>query len=126
MRFWSEGHGDRQLVMNLGKARIRRKDEIMLLSGVVDSPAPWEYEVKIQRDDWAKILETASTREACEFIATHTTFMQLLHMAWSIVVFVVLLAWFRTIRLLGLHSASDTSVPDAQPVSATTRAFEKK
>ena len=64
MRFWSEGLGERQLVMNLGKSHIKRLDEVMLLSGVVDSPAPWEYEVKINRADWAKILDTAATPEA--------------------------------------------------------------
>lgn len=126
MRFWSEGLGERQLVMNLSKARIKRQDEIMLLSGVVDSPAPWEYEVKIQRDDWAKILETAATKEACDFIATHTTFAQLLRMAWSIIVFIALLAWFRARRLLGIQGTAQTSVPAVQPVSTMTSLLEKK
>lgn len=126
MRFWSEGLGDRQLIMNLSKAHISRQGEIMLLSGVVDSPAPWEYEVKIQRDDWAKILETAATNEASTFISTHTTFVQLLGMAWSIVVFVVLLAWFRARHLLGFHGAQEASIPSGQPLSATASVTETK
>jgi hypothetical protein len=126
MRFWSEGLGDRQLVMNLSKAHIKRQDELMLLSGVVDSPAPWEYEVKIHRDDWAKILETAATKEACTFIATHTTFVQLLAMAWSIVVFVALLAWFRVMYLLGLQGAREASIPSGQPVSATPTGLKRQ
>lgn len=126
MRFWSEGLGERQLVMNLSKARIRRQDEIILLSGVVDSPAPWEYEVKIQRDDWAKILETAATKEACDFIVTHTTFAQLLSMAWSIVVFIALLAWFRAKHQLGAQGSPETSVPAAQSVSATASLLENE
>lgn len=126
MRFWSEGLGERQLVMNLGKAHIKRQDEIMLLSGVVDSPAPWEYEVKINRDDWAKILDTAATKEACGFIATHTTFRQLLGMAWSIVVFVVLLAWFRTLHVLGFHASREAAIAQGQPVAATADTLLKK
>ena len=76
MRFWSEGLGDRQLVMNLSKAKIKRTDEIIMLNGVVDSPAPWEYEVKINQNDWVKILETAVTPEACGFIANQATLLQ--------------------------------------------------
>lgn len=101
MRFWSEGLGERQLVMDLGKSHIRRLDDVMLLSGVVDSPAPWEYEVKIQRADWETILETAASKEACTFIATHTTLAELFGMAASIVRFIVLLGWYRTLRALG-------------------------
>jgi hypothetical protein len=119
MRFWSEGLGDRQLVMDLSKADISRRDEIMLLSGVVDSPAPWEYEVKVQREDWAAILQTAVTKEACGFIARRATLAQLFGMAWSIIVFVALLAWFRAVHLLGLQDkrATDTgqSMPAAVP-----------
>jgi len=106
MRFWSEGLGERQLVMNLGKSHIKRQDDVMLLSGVVDSPAPWEYEVKIQREDWATILDTASSKDACAFIATHTTLAQLLSMAVSLVSFVLLLAWFRIPWVLGLRGTS--------------------
>ncbi|MBI3678048.1 MAG: hypothetical protein HY243_15675 [Proteobacteria bacterium] len=125
MRFWSEGLGERQLVMNLGKAAIKRQGEITLLSGVVDSPAPWEYEVKIQREDWARILQTAVTKEACGFIATHTTLVQLLAMAWSIVVFVILLAWFRTARLLGFE-AERVAVPGGSPIPTAAPALKRK
>jgi len=100
MRFWSEGLGDRELVMGLGKAKIERKGDVMLLSGIVDSPAPWEYEVKIQYADWETILKTAVSKDACGFIARHASLGMLLAMAWSIVKFVVLLAWFRALRLL--------------------------
>ncbi len=100
MRFWSEGLGDRQLVMGLGKARIEQQGEVMLLSGVVDSPAPWEYEVKIQREDWETILKTAVSRDACGFIAGHASLGLLIGMAWSIIRFVVLLAFFRLVRMV--------------------------
>ncbi len=104
MRFWSEGLGDRQLVMNLSKAKIKRTDEIIMLNGVVDSPAPWEYEVKINQNDWVKILETAVTPEACGFIAKQATLLQLVTMAWSIIVFIVLLTWYRIRHLLHIEN----------------------
>lgn len=126
MRFWSEGLGDRQLAMNLGKAHIKRQDEIILLTGVVDSPAPWEYEVKIQRGDWARILDTAATKEACDFIVTHTTFRQLLAMAWSIIVFVLLLAWFRGMRLLGLSGAPGEAAPSGEQATVAVPVLQKK
>lgn len=121
MRFWSEGLGDRQLVMNLSKAKVKRTDEIIMLSGVVDSPAPWEYEVKINRDDWVKILDTAVTPEACGFIAKQATLLQLVSMAWSIIVFVFLLAWYRMRNLLHLQLTPASSIgetaalPTARP-----------
>ena len=126
MRFWSEGLGERQLVMNLGKSHIRRLDEVMLLTGVVDSPAPWEYEVKLNRDDWAKILDTAATKEACGFLATRTTLSQLLAMAWSIAAFIVLLAWFRAIRLLGFHGAREAVTVSGQPAAVAAEPPLKK
>lgn len=126
MRFWSEGLGDRQLVMNLSKASIKRQDQIMILSGVVDSPAPWEYEVKIQREDWATILETAVSKEACTFIAKRTTLAQLFGMAWSIVLFVTFLAWFRAVHLLGVHSERYAPAPTSEPIPATAPARKQK
>jgi hypothetical protein len=95
MRFWSEGLGDSELVMGLDRARLERKDDIVLLSGIVDQPAPWEYEVKIQFSDWVTILRTATSKEACDFIASHMRLGALAAMAWSIVKFVVLLGAYR-------------------------------
>ncbi|MEQ1756186.1 MAG: hypothetical protein ABL973_18855 [Micropepsaceae bacterium] len=126
MRFWSEGLGDRQLVMNLSKAHIKRQDEVMTLSGIVESPAPWEYEVKIGRADWATILETAVSKEACGFIGKRLTFAQLLGMAWTIIVFVALLAWFRLLRLLGHRESRSTSATTSEPVRATAPVLKRK
>ena len=102
MNFWSEGLGDRELVMGLDRARSERRGEFILLTGVVDSPAPWEYEVKVQYDDWLAILRTATTKEACGFIAAKVSLGAIASMGVSIVKFVVLLAWYRAVRLLGL------------------------
>lgn len=100
MRFWSEGLGDRELVMGLGRAKVERKGDIMLLSGIVDSPAPWEYEVKIDFADWQTILKTAVSKDACTFIGGRAGLLVLAAMGWSIVKFVVLLAYYRLLRRL--------------------------
>ncbi len=100
MHFWSEGLGDSELVIGLDRAKLDRKADIIALTGVVDSPAPWEYEVKIQFEDWIKILRTATSKEACDFIAGHAGIASLGHMGWSIVRFVVLLAYYRLWHIL--------------------------
>ena len=112
MRFWSEGLGDRELVMSLGTAEIERKGDVMVLSGIVDSPAPWEYEVKIQYSDWETILTTAVRNDTCDFIARHSTLAVLISMAWSIVRFVALLSWFRLARIFR-RSPRGLPSPDA-------------
>ncbi len=122
MRFWSEGLGDRQLVMGLGKAKIESQGDMMLLSGVVDSPAPWEFEVRVERADWATILDTAISREACGYIATHASAGLLASMACSVIRFVALLAWFRVVRFLRL---SDPAPARAVPVEHVPAAAEK-
>lgn len=105
MHFWSEGLGDSELVMGLDRAKLDRKGEFINLTGVVDSPAPWEYEVKVQFEDWLTILRTATSKEACDFIATHMGFGALAAMAWSIMKFIALLATYRFVRLIGLAPA---------------------
>jgi len=105
MHFWSEGLGDSELVIGLDRAKIARKGDFVVLTGIVDSPAPWEYEVKVQFDDWITILRTATSNEACDFIASHMGIGALVAMAWSIVKFVVLLAAYRFVRLIGLAPA---------------------
>ena len=102
MHFWSEGLGDSELVMSLGRAKAERKDNLIALTGVIDSPAPWEYEVKIQLEDWKAILRIATSEKATAFIAAHVGLRRLAGMALSILKFVVLLAFYRFGFLLGL------------------------
>jgi len=102
MHFWSEGLGDSELVMGLDRARLERNGDYVVLTGVVDSPAPWEYEVKVQFDDWITILRTATSKEACDFIASHMGIGAVAAIAWSIVKFVALLATYRFVRLIRL------------------------
>jgi hypothetical protein len=102
MRFWSEGLGDSELVIGLDRARLELKGDCVALTGVVDSPAPWEYEVKIQFDDWTKILSTATSKETTDFVALHMRLADLTGMAWSILKFTALLAGYRFRRTFRL------------------------
>ena len=113
MHFWSEGLGDRELVMGLGRAKIERKADMISLTGIVDSPAPWEYEVKIQFADWVTILKTATSRDACDFIAAHVRVPMLARMAWSIIRFVVLLTIYRAARVTGVCRTAQAALPGA-------------
>ena len=102
MRFWSEGLGDKELFMGLDRAKLDRKGDRLSLTGVVVSPAPWEYEVQMRFEDWSAILRTATSNGACDFLATHVSLRDLVGIVLSIVKFVVLLGWFRAARLMGL------------------------
>lgn len=102
MRFWSEGLGDKELVMGLDRATLDRRGDHMSLTGVVDSPAPWEYEVQMQFEDWSAILRTATSKGACDFLATRVSMRDLAGIVLSIAKFIVLLGWFRVARRLGL------------------------
>jgi hypothetical protein len=118
MRFWSEGLGDKELVMSLDRAELDRKGDCMSLNGVVDSPAPWEYEVQMQFEDWSAILMTATSKGACDFLATHVGLRDLVGIVASIVKFVVLLGWFRAARLIGLAGGPgmiEHSAQEARP-----------
>jgi hypothetical protein len=108
MRFWSEGLGDQELVMGLDRAKLERKGEFMSLTGVVDSPAPWEYEVQMRFEDWSAILTTATQKGACDFLATHIGVRDLVGIVWPIAKFIILLGWFRAVRLMGLAGGRET------------------
>ena len=103
MRFWSEGLGDRELVMGMDRAKLDRKPESLSLTGVVDSPAPWEYEVKMGFDDWQVILRTAARADTCAFIAKRADFATLLAIVFALARFVALLSGYRLARVLGFH-----------------------
>lgn len=110
MHFWSEGLGDSELIIGLDRAKIDLKGDCVSLTGVVDSPAPWEYEVKIHFADWEKILTTATCRETCDFVVTHMRVKDLASMAWSILKFLVLLAGYRVARVLHVVTVGSGSV----------------
>ncbi len=114
MRFWSEGMGETELVMGLDQARLVRTGDRMSLTGVVTSPAPWEYEVAMSVDDWGAILRTATSQGACDFIARAARLRDLVSMGLSIVTFVALLAWFRAVRVVGLSPQPSVAAPSIE------------
>lgn len=104
--------------MALDQAGLERKGDCLSLTGIVDSPAPWEYEVQMRFEDWSAILRTAASKGACDFLATHVGLRDLVGIIASIVKFVVLLAGFRAARLIGLAGGPGIvkpSVGDARP-----------
>lgn len=105
MNFWSEGLGDRELVMGLDRSELDRNEKGILLTGIVDAPAPWEYEVTVHLDDWLAILNTATSRDAGDFIARSVGMGGTLKMGWYILKFIVLLGLRRFPRMLGLFRA---------------------
>jgi hypothetical protein len=104
MRFWSEGLGDRELVIDLERASLTAVEDRLELGGVVDAPAPWEYNIKMQVDDWAAILQTAARSDTGGFIASRASVTQLVQILGRLVGFVVMLAFHRLKRLIGMNS----------------------
>lgn len=117
MRFWSEGLGDRELVINLERADLANREERLELSGVVDAPAPWEYNIKMQVEDWAAILKTAVRPDTGAFIASRASLGQLVRIFGGLVAFVLMLALYRLRRQLGI----DRDAPLSRPAEAGAR-----
>lgn len=118
MRFWSEGLGDRELVINLDRAELSAKEDRLELGGVVDAPAPWEYNIKMRVDDWAAILTTAARPDTGVFIASRASAPLLIRIFGGLVVFVVMLAIYRLRRRLGMDRGSPAAVSAPAPTVA--------
>lgn len=117
MRFWSEGLGDRELIINLDRADLTAKEDRLELGGVVDSPAPWEYNIKMKFEDWAAILKTAARQDTGEFIASQASIPLLLRIFGGLLGFVLMLAFYRLRRLLGVDREPQQA---PEPTVATT------
>lgn len=112
MHYWSEGLGRRQLIINLEKSRLDNKGEFLELSGVVDAPAPWEYEIEVEFDDWKAILETAVKRDTGTFLVQRASGGQLLAIIGGLLRFMLMLALYRGLHLLGPGAARWTAAPE--------------
>ncbi len=116
MRYWSEGLGRRELVIDLEKSKLTRKPNFLELSGVVDSPAPWAYEIEVEFDDWKAILETAAKPETGTFLVQRASWGVLLRIAAGLSKFIIILAFFRIRRLVGLDRCqAATPIADEPP-----------
>lgn len=112
MRFWSEGLGDRELVIDLERTSLTAVEDRLELGGVVDAPAPWEYNIKMQVDDWAAILHTAAHPDTGGFIASRASAAQLMQIFGGLVGFVAMLALHRLKRLIGMDGGAGTVAVD--------------
>lgn len=68
MEFWSKGLGTKQLVLSLGKAEYEVGEEEVVLTGVVESPAEWNYRVTMSRQDLLMVLQMATSPELATFL----------------------------------------------------------
>jgi hypothetical protein len=90
--------GDQELVMGLDRATLAPEGDGLELKGVVDSPAPWEYEIKMQAEDWSAILHAATRPQTGDFIARKVGFRLMLAMALAVVKFVLMLSYYSVVR----------------------------
>lgn len=123
MHYWSEGLGRRQLIIDLAKSRLENKSSFLELSGVVDAPAPWEYEIEVEFDDWKAILETAVKRDTGTFLVQRATGGELLAIIGGLLRFILMLALYRSLHLLGVGAAA-APAPEA-PTEAEASAVSK-
>ncbi len=108
MEYWSEGLGDANMVLDLERAELNRGKDSVVLTGICDAPAPWEYKVTVMFEDWTAVLNTATADEARQFLANSVPFTTILCMGWWMVKFVGLMAAFRFARIVGLSGGNKT------------------
>jgi len=104
MEFWSAGMGKKHLVLGLNKAKYEVEGEEMVLTGIVDAPANWNYRVTMTREDWVNVLGIATSSEAARFAINSVARGSLLRMALSILKFSALLTIFKAMRMVGIKS----------------------
>jgi hypothetical protein len=108
MDFWSEGLGDRNLVINLDKSEVGTEGDAVILTGVVDAPADWAYKVTMETDDWTTVLRTATSPEARDFLSSGVGFGKILGMGWWMTQFILLLAVYRFVRLFRIFGKNES------------------
>lgn len=110
MEFWSAGMGEKHLMLGLDKTKYEVDREEMILAGVVDAPADWNYEVRMTREDWVNVLKIATSSEAGQFLANSVGMRGVIQMASSILKFTILLATFKTIKAVGIRGSDKNKV----------------
>ncbi|MDD5175023.1 MAG: hypothetical protein PHQ05_01190 [Sterolibacterium sp.] len=120
MEYWSEGLGEANMVLGLGPAVVNRGENAVILTGVCDAPAPWEYKVTVMFEDWAAVLQTATSKEAADFLVHSVPFVTILGMGWWMVKFVVMLAFFRGAKAVGMLAPAATA-PSKTPLAESKK-----
>jgi hypothetical protein len=102
MKFWSEGLGKRDLVMELAEADLDRDGEAIVLTGTIHQPAEWAYKVTMGLSDWKVVLTTATSSEACTYLSRSVSVAKILSMGIWVVKFIFLMGFYRLGSVLGL------------------------
>lgn len=102
MRFWSDGLGKRDLVMELSDAALDREGEAIILTGTIHQPAEWAYKVTMELGDWTTVLATATSPQACEYLSRSVNVTKILGMGFWVVKFILLMTLYRIGSVVGL------------------------
>jgi hypothetical protein len=102
MKFWSEGLGKKDLVMELADADLERDGDAIILTGTIHQPAEWAYKVTMELSDWTVVLTTATSAEACTYLSRSVSVARILGMGVWVVKFIVLMGLYRLGSVLGL------------------------
>jgi hypothetical protein len=102
MRFWSDGLGKRDLVMELRDAALDREGDAIILTGTIHEPAEWAYKVTMELGDWTTVLTTATSAQACTYLSRSVSVLQILRMGVWVAKFIVLMGLYRLGSLAGL------------------------
>jgi hypothetical protein len=102
MRFWSDGLGKRDLVMELSDAALDREGEAIILTGTIHQPAEWAYKVTMELGDWTTVLATATSPQACEYLSRAVKVTTILGMGLWVVKFILMMAVYRIGSMVGL------------------------
>jgi hypothetical protein len=102
MRFWSDGLGKRDLVMELSEAALDREGDAIILTGTIHQPAEWAYKVTMGLGDWTTVLKTATSAQACAYLSSSVSVARILGMGIWVLKFILLMGLYRIGSLVGL------------------------
>ena len=125
MQYWSEGLGKRMMVIGLDRSALAAEKKAIVLTGICDAPAPWEYRVTVFPDDWRAVLRAATSHQAAEFFVRSVGFGTLLRMGVYFSLFLVRLAWYTVRRGSGRRDGITTSVSVAGQTKTTVERHVK-
>ena len=119
MQYWSEGLGKRMMVIGLDRSALAPEKEAIVLTGICDAPAPWEYRVTVFPDDWRAVLRAATSPQAAVFFVRSVGFGTLLKMGGYFSLFLARLTWYTVRRGPGRRDGVMTPVSVAGEVKTT-------
>lgn len=107
------------MVIGLDRSALAAEEKAIVLTGVCDAPAPWEYRVTVFPDDWRAVLRAATSPQASEFFVRSVGFGTLLRMGGYFILFLARLSWYTMRRGCGRRDGVATAAPVAGEMKAT-------